>query len=169
MSTRHTLMPRFGFGGGLSKGMDEDIAYAPNSGMRAEKTSHISFNNTNKRNSIRRQPVSTRANDPMGNKVLFPDEHDDLENSLDNINDINDISGIVQDMSNIEDTSFAITIDQFNKNMLASRAKQVNTCKFFYLIPRWQSDKTVRNSQFNLFTFSPNPSRTDRWQWPARG
>lgn len=110
--------------------MDEENAYAPNSGMRAEKSGQfVNFNG--KRNSIRRQPVSTRANDPMGSKVLFPDEHDDLEDSLDNINDINDISGIQQDTSNIEDTSFAITIDQFNKNMLVSRAKQANACKSY--------------------------------------
>lgn len=45
-------MPRFGFGG-LNKGMDEENAYAPNSGMRAEKSGQfVNFNG--KRNSIRR-------------------------------------------------------------------------------------------------------------------
>lgn len=44
-----------------------------------------------------------------GKKVMFPGE-----NEMGDDEEINDISGIVNDISNIEDTSFAITIDAFN-------------------------------------------------------
>lgn len=42
-------------------------------------------------------------------KVLFPTDQGEGD-----IEELNDISGIVQDISNIEDTSFAIAIDSFN-------------------------------------------------------
>lgn len=47
-----------------------------------------------------------------GNKVMFPGEEE-----MGDDEEINDISGIVNDISNIEDTSFAITIDAFNNRI----------------------------------------------------
>ena len=44
-----------------------------------------------------------------GKKVMFPGEED-----MSDAEEINDISGIVNEISNIEDTSFAITIDAIN-------------------------------------------------------
>ena len=49
--------------------------------------------------------------------------------------EINDISGIVNDISNIEDTSFQITIDTFNKRLGNDKPRnnlQINTCKSNY-------------------------------------
>ena len=55
-------------------------------------------------------------------KVMFPGEAEMEDEG------INDISGIVQEMSNIEDTSFAITIDAFN-NKLGGKGKQPEKSK----------------------------------------
>ena len=64
-----------------------------------------------------------------GKKVMFPGE-----NEMGDDEEINDISGIVNDISNIEDTSFAITIDAFNTGIGKGklRSLQINTCKYIY-------------------------------------
>ena len=62
-----------------------------------------------------------------GKKVMFPGEED-----MGDDEEINDISGIVNEISNIEDTSFAITIDAINNKTGTGkpRALQINTsCK----------------------------------------
>ena len=63
-------------------------------------------------------------------KIILPGEAE-----IEDQEGINDISGIVQDMSNIEDTSFAITIDAFN-NKLGGKGGGKNglnnTCKSLY-------------------------------------
>ena len=71
-----------------------------------------------------KRPVSTRATNPIG-KVCFPGEA-----SIGDEEAINDISGIVQDISNIEDTSFQITIDTFNNRVAGQEKRKLGqTCK----------------------------------------
>ena len=70
-----------------------------------------------------------------GKKVMFPGEADMADDE-----EINDISGIVNDISNIEDTSFQITIDALNPKRLGPGPSangnkprtllQINTCKY---------------------------------------
>ena len=86
--------------------MDDMSPYAPSKGNSSG--SHFLGLGNMSGAASRRQPVSTRASDPMG-KVLFPTDQGEGD-----IEELNDISGIVQDISNIEDTSFAIAIDSFN-------------------------------------------------------
>ena len=61
-----------------------------------------------------------------GKKVMFPGE-----TAMGEYGEINDISGIVNETSAIEDTSFQITIDTFNKRLgnVKPRNLQINTCK----------------------------------------
>ena len=62
-----------------------------------------------------------------GKKVMFPGEED-----MGDDEEINDISGIVNEISNIEDTSFAITIDAIGNNKVGNgkpRNLQISTCK----------------------------------------
>ena len=88
---------------------------------------------------MRPQPFSTKARDnpnimmENGKKVMFPGEAD-----MGDDEEINDISGIVNDISNIEDTSFQIAIDALNIKKLGvgaggnggkPRNLQINTCK----------------------------------------
>ena len=88
--------------------MDDMSPYAPSKGNSSGSHFLGLGNMSGSASRPRRQPVSTRASDPMG-KVLFPTDQGDGD-----IEELNDISGIVQDISNIEDTSFAIAIDSFN-------------------------------------------------------
>ena len=60
-----------------------------------------------------------------GKKVMFPGEEE-----MGDDEEINDISGIVNEISNIEDTSFAITIDAINNKVNSKpRNLNINTCK----------------------------------------
>ena len=61
-----------------------------------------------------------------GKKVMFPGEED-----MGDDEEINDISGIVNEISNIEDTNFAITIDAINNKTGTGKPRllQINTCK----------------------------------------
>ena len=118
-------------------------------GMLAElNIDHLQHHDANKSNELlqqlqmRPQPFSTKARDhhtmmmENGKKVMFPGEADMADDE-----EINDISGIVNDISNIEDTSFQITIDALNPKRLgpgptANGTKprlQINTCKYQYL------------------------------------
>lgn len=109
MSTRNnSFLPKFGFGASNSI---EDSAYQPNAADGNKNNGSLNFNRQQSYGLKRRAPVSTRASDTIG-KVYFSGEVEADEVS----EGINDISGIVQDMSNIEDTSFAITINDLNKN-----------------------------------------------------
>ena len=47
------------------------------------------------------------------------------ENEMGDDEEINDISGIVNDISNIEDTSFAITIDAFNTGISKGKLRSL--------------------------------------------
>ena len=107
--------------------------YAPSKG-NSSGGHFLGLGNMSGSASRRRQPVSTRASDPMG-KVLFPTDQGDGD-----IEELNDISGIVQDISNIEDTSFAIAIDSFN-----TKIGQSNT-----------NGRLLPSSQSNNFIFSTN-------------
>lgn len=84
-STRaNSFMPRFGFANSLI----EENAYAPN---KQGKTNNnfLSFNKiqSDDKDTLRRQSVSTRANDPIG-RIDFPDDLSENENA-------NEISGIM--------------------------------------------------------------------------
>lgn len=109
MSTRaNSFLPKFGFG---ASNNIEDSAYQPSAAEGGKANGMLNFHRQQSSGLKRRGPVSTRASDTIG-KVYFPGEVSNDEVS----EGINDISGIVQDMSNIEDTSFAITINDLNKN-----------------------------------------------------
>ena len=112
--------------------MMEDMSpYAPSKG-NSSGGHFLGLGNMSGSASRRRQPVSTRASDPMG-KVVFPTDQGDGD-----IEELNDISGIVQDISNIEDTSFAIAIDSFN-----TKIGQSNT-----------NGRLLPSNQSNNFIFS---------------
>lgn len=63
-------------------------------------------------------------------KVMFPND-----DAIEKQGELNDISGIVHDISNIEDSSFVMHLDSMNTrlggaNNKAARQQFQNTCKF---------------------------------------
>ena len=136
---------------GKNSSMEEGFAYAPNNRSGAEQISaYLNFNKQKSSEAIirnqDRQSVSTRANDPM--KVIFPNE-DSTEARGDMINDI---SGIVHDISNVEETSFLMQLDSMHtrlgdnvngNNGSKTTKTQQNLCK----------KKNMHFGNFNLFSF----------------
>ena len=103
MSTKaNSFMPRFG---GVANGMMEELAYAPTGGNgNSSGMNLLGLKSQGSSRMLKQQPVSTRASDTL--KVMFPGDGDITDEGL------GDISGIVQEMSNIEDTSFAINVNE---------------------------------------------------------
>ena len=118
-------MPKFG---GFANAMMEENAYQPanNSGNVSGNNSSfgqfLSINKTSSATKQRKMPVSTRAD--ISTDVFLPGEVVTSETEQ-----INDISNIVQETSNIEDTSFTITIGEFKNGLAASRPKAGISCK----------------------------------------
>ena len=114
--------------------MLEDAAYAATPGFgpkpkgSAAKARQMSANRRG--TVILQQPISTRNNDPMGKKMINLSQ--DLQ-LLNDSQDINDISGIVKDISGVEnDTSFVMEMNGINKQTSSSMFKSkaiFNTCK----------------------------------------
>ena len=137
MSTRASSFIPNRFANSAGSAMEEGLAYAPNTNNRSGADQSSGYMNFNKQKSaegnhltrMQRGSVSTRANDPM--KMIFPNE-DSTEAKGDMINDI---SGIVHDISNVEETSFLMHLDSMNTRLGGNGKAKLhqNLCKSVWM------------------------------------